>query len=66
MAVKNSQFNVALRLLSTTIKGSAEVCAVREKNRNLLHILALSAEPGYNSAQQEKVGHSRRNTSSAF
>ena len=60
MAVNNSQLNVALRILSTFVKGSAEVCAVREKNRNLLHILALNAEPGTNDPQLLKVG--RRKT----
>ena len=55
MAVKNSQFNVALRLLATVIKGSAELLAVREGNRNMLHVLALYAEPGNFDSQQQKV-----------
>lgn len=55
MAVKNSQINVALRLLSTVIKGSLEVCAIREKTRNLLHVLALHANPDRDQHEQEKV-----------
>jgi hypothetical protein len=61
MAVKNAQLNVALRLLSTVMKGSDEVCARREENRNLLHVLALHANPTHNQQQQEKVCfHSKR------
>ncbi|XP_076462850.1 uncharacterized protein LOC143295161 [Babylonia areolata] len=55
MAVKNSQFNVALRLLSTVLKGSGEVCAVREHNRNLMHVLALYADHDRNKQQLVKV-----------
>lgn len=52
MAIKNSQYNAALRLLSTAVD-LKEVLALRSKDRNLLHILALYAAG--NKEQQIRV-----------
>ena len=55
MALKNSQFTVALRLLSTVPRGSAEVTGVKAEGRNLLHVLALHAQQGADVHGQQKV-----------